>query len=185
MMTTLLIKAAGMILPAAYSRFAPALGKAFMWLIVAAIIGAAYWHYTGLIDQRAELSRTVGQLETNLATERASVGTLKASRKQWVASAKRSQAQADANKKLEAEARAELDRLNDIFAKHDLHRLALAKPGLIGRRATDGTSRVFMAIECASGRIESCSDPKPTSKTATAKTSAGEDGPGSLASDNP
>lgn len=185
MMITILTKAATWLLPAAYQRFAPLIGKAFIGLLIAAILAATYWHYTGLVEDKAALSREVGQLETDLAMERGNVTTLQASRKEWVRSAAASQAQAEATKKLEAEARAQLDRLNDIFAKHDLYRLALRKPGLIERRANDGTDRVFAAIECASGRIESCPDPEPTAQTNSTQASTGENEPGSLASDNP
>ena len=49
---------------------------------------------------------------------------------------------------------AEMDDYVSIFARHDLTRLARAKPGLIEPRINKGTKEVFRAIEEDSREVE-------------------------------
>jgi hypothetical protein len=53
---------------------------------------------------------------------------------------------------VQQEASAETRRLNDIFSKHDLDKLALAKPGLIERRINSGTATLFRMYHDESAR---------------------------------
>jgi len=46
----------------------------------------------------------------------------------------------------------------DIFARHNIAKIASAKPGMIERRANDATKEVFDAIENDSKRISSLND---------------------------
>ena len=46
-----------------------------------------------------------------------------------------------------AEIQAEMNRYLDIFNRHDLSKLAAAKPGLIEKRINKGTKDVFKSIE--------------------------------------
>jgi hypothetical protein len=56
------------------------------------------------------------------------------------------------------EIQGEMDRYLDIFKRHDLTRLAAAKPGLIETRANKGTKEVFDGIEADSASIDSLDD---------------------------
>jgi hypothetical protein len=49
--------------------------------------------------------------------------------------------------KKNAEIEAEMQRYLDIFKRHDLAKLAAAKPGLIETRVNKGTKDVFESIE--------------------------------------
>tara|TARA_R110002074_G_scaffold205818_1_gene374209 strand:- start:2632 stop:3027 length:396 start_codon:yes stop_codon:yes gene_type:complete len=52
----------------------------------------------------------------------------------------------------------EMNRYLDIFKRHDLSRLAAAKPGLIEPRVNKGTKNVFDSIEEDSRSIDSLDD---------------------------
>ena len=53
---------------------------------------------------------------------------------------------------------AEMSEYLDIFRRHNLAKLARAKPGMIEKRANDRTKEVFDAIEADSKRISSLND---------------------------
>lgn len=52
----------------------------------------------------------------------------------------------------------EMNRYLDIFKRHNLTKLAAAKPGLIETRANAGTKEVFDGIEADSASIDSLDD---------------------------
>jgi len=56
------------------------------------------------------------------------------------------------------EIQAEMNRYLDIFKRHDLTKLAAAKPGLIEPRVNNGTKKVFESIEEDSRNIDSLND---------------------------
>ena len=54
-----------------------------------------------------------------------------------------------------AEIEGEMSRYLDIFRRHNLNKLALAKPGLIETRVNNGTKAVFDSIESDSKELDS------------------------------
>ena len=54
-----------------------------------------------------------------------------------------------------AEIEGEMARYLDIFRRHNLNKLALAKPGLIETRVNNGTKAVFDSIESDSKELDS------------------------------
>ena len=48
---------------------------------------------------------------------------------------------------------------SDIFRRHNLNQLAIAKPGMIEKRINDGTAQVFESIENDSKELDSLDDP--------------------------
>jgi len=54
-----------------------------------------------------------------------------------------------------AEIEGEMSRYLDIFRRHNLNKLALAKPGLIETRVNNGTKDVFDSIESDSKELDS------------------------------
>ena len=57
-----------------------------------------------------------------------------------------------------AEIAAEMTRYMDIFRRHNLNQLAVAKPGLIEKRVNNGTKQVFDSIENDSKELDSLDD---------------------------
>ena len=62
-----------------------------------------------------------------------------------------------------AEIEGEMTRYLDIFKRHNLNKLAIAKPGLIEKRVNDGTKKVFETIEEDSKSLDNLDDPSTTS----------------------
>ena len=61
-----------------------------------------------------------------------------------------------------AEIEGEMTRYLDIFKRHNLNKLAIAKPGLIEKRVNDGTKKIFNAIEEDSKSLDNLDDPTTT-----------------------
>ena len=61
-----------------------------------------------------------------------------------------------------AEIEGEMTRYLDIFKRHNLNKLAIAKPGLIEKRVNDGTKKVFETIEEDSKSLDNLDDPTTT-----------------------
>ena len=58
-----------------------------------------------------------------------------------------------------AQIEAEKNRYMDIFKRHDLNKLAIAKPGLLETKVNKGTKNVFDTIENDSRELDSLDDP--------------------------
>ena len=58
-----------------------------------------------------------------------------------------------------AQIEAEKNRYMDIFRRHDLNKLAIAKPGLLESKVNKGTKNVFDTIEKDSRELDSLDDP--------------------------
>jgi hypothetical protein len=61
-----------------------------------------------------------------------------------------------------AEIEGEMTRYLDIFKRHNLNKLAIAKPGLIEKRVNDGTKKIFETIEEDSKSLDNLDDPTTT-----------------------
>lgn len=117
---------------------------------LAGMITLGYRHYTGLVDEKAELSATVARLEERERTLQAQNDTYEEVLRRNRLAAEEQEQQIQQLARDAAAARSEARRLNDIFAEHDFTRITLAKPGLIERRVNAGTARAGRLLECAS-----------------------------------
>ena len=61
-----------------------------------------------------------------------------------------------------AEIEGEMTRYLDIFKRHNLNKLAIAKPGLIEKRVNDGTAKTFITIENDSKILDNLDDASTT-----------------------
>lgn len=61
-----------------------------------------------------------------------------------------------------AEIEGEMTRYLDIFKRHNLNKLAIAKPGLIEKRVNDGTAKIFITIENDSKIFDNLDDASTT-----------------------
>lgn len=108
--------------------------------ILLAFGAAGYFYYTttqAKLEQQASLivafelkhkeqDRAINELQTNLIKQAENLNVLSAAN---------------------AAAEAELNRYMDIFSRHDLTKLAAAKPGLIEPRINNGTNDVFKSLK--------------------------------------
>ena len=121
-------------------------------LLVVTVAGSA-WYIDYQADQITTLKGNQIVLETEIQKQNESI-------ERYLEQQKNQQVQLD---QLESEKRAameDVNRLRKTFAKHDLDRLALAKPGLIQNRINKASARVMATLEEITNPTEF--DEKPT-----------------------
>lgn len=122
------------------------------------VAGGAYAYHTTTVAQK---DTTIAQLEANIVTLRNNQVRLETAYETEKTARERSeqnlqvqlQAVGELTQKNTA-MQAEMDDYLSIFKRHDLTRLARAKPGLIEPRINNGTKKVFEAIEQDSQEVE-------------------------------
>jgi len=108
-------------------------------LLVVTVAGSA-WYIDYQADQITTLKGNQIVLETEIQKQNESI-------ERYLEQQKNQQVQLD---QLESEKRAameDVNRLRKTFAKHDLDKLALAKPGLIQNRINKASARVMATLE--------------------------------------
>ena len=130
--------------------------KALPFMIVLA--GAGYMYHTTVVSQKDAI---IARLEGNAVILKENAAKLEAAFESEAAARQRS----EENLKVQLQAvndlteknttmQAEMDDYLSIFKRHDLTRLARAKPGLIEPRINKGTKDVFRAIENDSAEVQ-------------------------------
>ena len=122
------------------------------------LAGAGYMYHTTIVSQK---DTVIARLETNAVTLKENSMRLETAFESEKAARERSeqnlkvqlQAVTDLTNK-NTEMQAEMDDYLSIFKRHDMTRLARAKPGLIEPRINKGTKEVFRSIEEASKEVE-------------------------------
>jgi len=122
------------------------------------LAGAGYAYHTTVVNQKEAV---IARLESNAVTLKENAMRLETAFETEKAARERSeqnlQAQLKAVGELTEKAnamQAEMDDYLSIFKRHNLTKLARAKPGLIEPRINNGTKEVFRAIEEASKEVE-------------------------------
>lgn len=114
-------------------------------------IALSYRHYTGLIDDKAELTAKVGTLEQDVAREKARADAFKLTIDKWDEAAAKQAEALDRFSTAQREAGETTRKLTDVLSKHDLGALARSKPGLIQTRINAGTADAFRLLEQSTG----------------------------------
>jgi len=125
--------------------------------LIIAIAGAGYLYHT---QQIAIRDATIAQQQTNNDRLRGNVATLESNLEREKEALRKSQENLQTQLKAVGELTqkataltAERDEYVGIFRRHDLTKLARAKPGLIEPRINKGTADVFRSIENDSKEI--------------------------------
>ena len=134
------------------------LGMIKMLPIVILLAGAGYAYHTTVISQK---DAVIARLEANAVTLKENAMRLE------TAFEKEQEARERSEQNLQSQLKAvgdlteknnamqqEMDGYLSIFKRHDMTRLARAKPGLIEPRINKGTQAVFRSIEEASKEVE-------------------------------
>ena len=129
-------------------------------VVLLGIVGGFYWHYTGLLDEVSSLKTTAATLELEKEIQAGHITQLGKGIEAFKENEERIQKRITELAKATTEAKKETRRLNAIFGKHDLNRLATAKPGLMEKRFNSGTLDVFRLLGCETGRATDCRDSK-------------------------
>ena len=114
----------------------------FFIAIILVLGGSSYWLY----NENQTLSANNTKLEFAIEEQKLAFESMKEAYEKQGQSLNNLQR---ANARIEAEK----DRYLDIFRRHNLDKLALAKPGLIETRVNNGTKAVFEDIENDSKNI--------------------------------
>ena len=134
------------------------LGLIKMLPLLAVVGVGAYGYHTLEVGKR---ETTIAQLEKNNVVLKENSMRLETALETETAS--RERAEQNLQVQLEAvanltekntEMQAEMDDYLSIFKRHDLTRLARAKPGLVEPRINNGTKKIFEAIENDSIEVE-------------------------------
>ena len=119
----------------------------FFIAIIIILGGLSYYLY----NENKILTANNAALETAVATQEEAIKTMQND------FALQTQQLGDLQKKSQ-EAQLEMNRYLDIFKRHNLTKLAAAKPGLLEPRINKGTKDVFDSIEEISKHIDSLDD---------------------------
>lgn len=114
----------------------------FFIAIILILGGGCYWLY----NENQTLTANNLKLEYAVEEQKAAIAAIQES---YEAQGKAMQNMQRANARIEAEK----DRYLDIFRRHNLDKLAIAKPGLIESRVNGATKSVFEDIENDSKNI--------------------------------
>jgi len=131
------------------------LGKIQLIVIAAAVvaagtvIGMLYWQNSSLKTENKNLIGNNAKMTVALNEQSQTIKAAKDAIDEWKTQMKQVEHTMSQLAQEQATASAETRRLNDVFAKHDLERLSLAKPGLIEHRINSGTADVLGMFEHA------------------------------------
>ena len=123
------------------------MNQMFMGIIL--ILGLATFY---LYNQNQTLSANNLALEGAIEEQQAAMTAMKES---FEKQGKSLQQMMQKNAQIEQE----MNQYLDIFRRHNLNQLAIAKPGMIEKRINDGTAQVFESIENDSKELDSLDDP--------------------------
>ena len=123
------------------------MNQMFMGIIL--ILGLATFY---LYNQNQTLSANNLALEGAVEEQQAAMTAMKES---FEKQGKSLQQMMQKNAQIEQE----MTQYLDIFRRHNLNQLAIAKPGMIEKRINDGTAQVFESIENDSKELDSLDDP--------------------------
>ena len=131
------------------------LNKIMVWgvvsLLLMSVVGLAYKHYTGLVEELSDAKVLQSELSIALKSNEVLNEKMNEAIDQWSISQDEYKKELNALRKVAVDSQRGVRELNDILSRHDLQDLAFKKPGLIERRINDGTSRAFSLLECATG----------------------------------
>ena len=133
-------------------------GMIKMLPIMLLLAGAGYAYHTTVVSQK---DATIAQLESNNAILKTNISIVEGALEKETQARERSEQNLQVQLKAVGELteknnsmQAEMDDYLSIFKRHDLTRLARAKPGLIEPRINKGTKDVFRAIENDSAEVQ-------------------------------
>lgn len=125
-----------------------------MWVIGIGALGLlfviylGYKHYTGLVEDNKRLEKDVSTYQMALDTQKVANQQSLDVIEEWKQHGDLLASSLQEMQEVTGVALEESRRLNDIFSKHDLAALSLAKPGLVELRINRGVDRVNRMFRC-------------------------------------
>lgn len=115
--------------------------------VLIGILGAGYWHYTSILDDRTEALAQVREVEIVKKIQEKTINDLTIALNKEREKMREFQEVLTELATVQKNANKEARRLNDVLSKHDLNALSLAKPGLIENRINAGTADILRMFE--------------------------------------
>jgi Tfp pilus assembly protein PilE len=112
----------------------------YIMIVIGGLAGGAYTWYTDTMERYEVLAAEKAALNLQHQQQEAAFEALKKSHEQQRVA---NDALTRRNSEIESEAKSYLE----VFKKHDLTKLARAKPGLIETKANNATDKIFKVIE--------------------------------------
>lgn len=134
-----------------------------LFVAVATAVGLGYNHYNNLVKENVTLHENAAKLQAVIETQKATIAAAEENARAWKSSFDKWQQTLSSLVDVNQQAMQQLDRLNRTFAKHDLARLAAAKPLLIERSINRGTADALVLFERATSGSQDGSDQSGTS----------------------
>lgn len=119
--------------------------------VILTLGGAGYFYYTNTQAELTELREVNKAYELKFEEQEKAMEALQKDFELQTQSLSELQSRSQ-------EIQAEMNRYLDIFKRHNLTKLAAAKPGLIEKRVNKGTKNVFDSIENDSRTLDSLDD---------------------------
>lgn len=119
---------------------------------VAVAIGLLYWQNQSLKKDNDILIGNNATLESVASKQKATIEEAVSAIKEWGGKLDTLVQSVGEMTEISRQASSETRRLNNVFARHDMERLSLAKPGLIERRINRGTADVLGMFERETNR---------------------------------
>lgn len=118
-------------------------------IAVVTAIGLGYNHYNNLVEANATLRENVTKLEASVLVQKQTIAAAEANAQEWKLAFEDWQSTLSELVDVNQQATQELTRLGTLFAKHDVERIALAKPVLVEHRINSGTADALRMFERA------------------------------------
>lgn len=118
---------------------------------VVALAGALAWYIYDLKSDRDEALTLAATQKVALSAQEDTIASLHKAVDEWIAHAGQLSADVAAMASAQREATVQTRKLNDVLSRHNLHALALAKPGLIESRINAGSVDALCMFEHATG----------------------------------
>lgn len=131
-------------------------------LAIVTIIGLAYRHYTGLIDDKVALEKENTRLEGEMLGEKALKEQAVQNSFAWQEAQIKALEALDKSTEVQQAANRHMEKLNEVLAKHDLRRIAQRKPTLLERRLNDGSAAALRMLRAASSPSASATGASPS-----------------------
>ena len=118
-----------------------------------ALVGAAFWHYTIVKNERDSALAQAGALKVANQVQHATIDAQSSRLLDFKESEQKMQETLEALAQSQQDAAQYQKELNDVLNR-DLDRISAGKPSMLERRINRGTARVLGMFECATGGCE-------------------------------
>ena len=122
----------------------------FIALAIVTIIGLAYHHYTGLLEDNVALEKEKTRLELAVDAEAKAKEAAIANALEWQDQSRKQLEALNAATAVQSQATEQMRKLNDVLSKHDLKAVASKKPKLVEDRLNSGTAGALRMLGNAS-----------------------------------